>query len=170
VDPNKEVAVRSLILASGMLLVAGGATAQEWSAEQRGLIDHVRTCWDAWVEALADETPVVWEQACPTDERAHWWWTADGAPNLNLEEVRRNWHVIREVDDDWASFRPIFVDIFDDVGIVYLYGHWRANTADGTVVTEMKRTEVFQRRGSDWVFIGAQGSPVTPGDAAPYRR
>ena len=39
-----------------------------------------------------------------------------------------------------------------------------------TVTTEAKRTEVFQRRNGRWVLIGAQGTPVTPADAAPYRR
>ncbi len=162
--------MRIVILALTLTVAASSAAAQEWTADQQSLIDHVQTCWDAWVEALEDETPARWEDACPTDERSHWWWTADGSPNLNLQEVRRNWHIIRETDEDWSSFRPVYVDIFDDVGIIYLYGHWRANVADGTVVTEAKRTEVFQRRGGDWVFIGAQGTPVTPADAAPYRQ
>jgi hypothetical protein len=162
--------MRALLLTLTLSLVASGATAQEWTDEQQELIDHVRTCWDSWVEALADETPAIWERACPTDERAHWWWTADGVPNRNLEGVRRNWYVTRETDENYASFRPVYVDIFGDVGIIYLYGHWRANTADGTVVTEARRTEVFQRREGQWVFIGAQATPVTAADAAPYRR
>lgn len=153
-----------------LTLAPANAAAQVWTPEQQGLIDQVQTCWDAWVEALQDATPARWESACPSDERAHWWWTAEGSPNVNLLEVRRNWHVIREVDVDYASFRPVYVDIFGDVGIIYLYGHWRANTADGTVVTEARRTEVFQRRGNRWVFIGAQGTPVTAADAAPYRK
>ena len=162
--------MRALALSLALTLAASGAAAQEWNADQQSLIDHVRTCFDAWVEALEDETPARFEDACAMDERAHWWWTAEGSPNLNLEEIRRNWHVIREVDDDWASLRPVYVDIFGDVGIIYLYAHWRANTADGTVVTEARRTEVYQRRSGEWVFIGAQGTPVTPADAAPYKR
>jgi len=85
-------------------------------------------------------------------------------------DVQRNWHAIRETDDDWVALRPVYVDIFGDVGIIHLYGYWRAKTPDGTVRTEAKRTEVFQRRNGHWVLIGAQGTPVTPADAAPYRR
>ena len=143
--------------------------AQEWTPEQQSLIDHVIACWDSWVDALADDTPDRWLEVCPIDERGHWWWTAEGAPNT-VEDTRRNWHVIREVDDDWVSVRPIYVDMFGDVGIIHMYGYWRAITADGTVTTEAKRTEVFQRRNGRWVLIGAQGTPVTPADAAPYRR
>jgi hypothetical protein len=161
--------MRTLTLALTLTLAASGVAAQEWNAEQQSLIDHVRMCWDGWVVALSDETPDRWLEVCPIDERSHFWWTDDGAPG-DLETVRRGWHIIRTTDDDWASLRPIYVDIFGDVGIIHMYGYWRANTPDGTVVTEFKRTEVFQRRDGQWVFIGAQGTPVSASDAEPYRR
>jgi hypothetical protein len=145
-------------------------TAQQWTPEQQGLVDHITQCWDAWVKALGDETPEKFFAACPTDPRGHWWWTAEGAPAPLVTTDQRNWHVIRRVDDDWVSLRPIYVDLFGDVGIVHLYGYWRARTADGTVTTEAKRTEVFQRRDGRWVLIGAQATPVTAADAEPYRR
>ena len=161
--------MRALIVALTLSLAGTSVTAQEWNAEQQSLIDHVRMCWDVWVEALADETPDRWLEACPVDPRSHWWWSAEGSPG-SVEEVGRSWHVIRETDDDWVGLRPIYVDIFDDVGIIYMYGHWRAHTPDGTIVTEAKRTEVFQRRGDVWVLIGAHNSPVSAADAEPYRR
>jgi hypothetical protein len=160
-----------ILFAAVALLWAGipPLAAQQWTPEQQGLIDHVTNCWDAWVVALADETPDQFITACPQDERAHWWWTADGSPG-SLNDVRRNWHVIRATDDDWVSLRPVYVDMFGDVGVIHLYGYWRAKTPDGTVTTEAKRTEVFQRRDGRWVLIGAQATPVTPADADPYRR
>jgi hypothetical protein len=161
--------MRALTLSLLLALTAGGVAAQEWTPEQQDLIDHVRMCWDVWVEALADETPARWEAACPIDERSHWWWGPDGVPNTN-EDVRRNWHITREVDVDWVSLRPVYVDMFGDVGVIHMYGYWRANTTDGTTVTEARRTEVFQRRDGRWVLIGAHSTPVTPADAAPYRR
>lgn len=153
-----------------VLIAAPPLSAQEWNAEQQGLLDHVTQCWDAWVDALADPTPASFLAACPQDERGHWWWTAYGAPEPLVAEIERNWGSIREVDDDWVSLRPIYIDIFGDVGIMHLYGYWRAHTPGGTVTTEMKRTEVFQRRNGTWVLIGAQSAPVTSADADPYRR
>ena len=161
--------MRTFLIAA-VLFTAGPLSAQEWNAEQQGLLDHVTQCWDAWVDALADQTPASFLAACPQDERGHWWWTAHGAPEPLVAEIERNWQSIREVDDDWVSLRPIYIDIFGDVGIMHLYGYWRAHTPDGTVTTEMKRTEVFQRRNGTWVLIGAQSAPVTPADADPYRR
>ena len=146
------------------------AHAQQWTPEQQSLVAHVTQCWDVWVKALADETPAKWLAACPVDDRAHWWWTADGAPQTSAVEVQRNWHAIRATDDNWVSLRPVYVDIFEDVGIIHMYGYWRAKTPGGMVTTEAKRTEVFQRRNGKWVLIGAQGTPVTPADAVPYRR
>lgn len=158
------------ILFTAAVLVATPLSAQEWTPEQQSLLDHVTACWDAWVDALEDETPAAFLAACATDPRGHWWWTAHGAPAPLVTEIERNWHVIRETDDDWADLRPIYIDIFGDVGIMHLYGYWRAHTPNGTVTTEMKRTEVFQRRNGAWVLIGAQSAPVTPADAEPYRR
>ena len=40
----------TLILATG--LVIAPATAQEWNAEQQGLIDHVRNCWNVGLHCM----------------------------------------------------------------------------------------------------------------------
>lgn len=161
--------MRSALLLA-VVLTASPLSAQQWTPEQQSLIDHIAVCWDAWVAATADETPEQFFRACPQDARGHYWWTADGAPDVLIAGVQRNWHVTREIDDSWVSIRPIYVDIFGDVGIIHMYGYWRANTPDGTVMTEDKRTEVFQRRNGAWVLIGAQSGPATPADGEPYRR
>jgi hypothetical protein len=156
-------------LAAMLCLGSQPLAAQQWTPEQQSLIDHVTRCWDAWVEDFADERPNRWLEACPNDERSHYWTTADGAPG-SWKDVVRNWHTWREVDEDWVSLRPLYVDIFGDVGIIHMYGYWRAKVPDGTAITEEKRTEIFQRRSGRWVLIGGQSTPVTPADAAPYRK
>jgi hypothetical protein len=160
--------MRTLAVASLALLIATPASAQQWTQEQQELIDHIEMCWDAWVEALADETPDHFFESCKQDENTLVWWTPEGAPQ-DIEWVYRNWQRVREVDVDWADMRPVAVNILGDVGIVYLYGYWIASTADGPVTTEYKRTEVFQRRNGEWVFLGLQGTPSTPADAEPYK-
>lgn len=160
--------MRALTLTLLAVTVAQAAWAQSWSEDQQGLIDHVKMCWTAWVDALADETPDRFFAACPQDENAHFWGTEEAVPGTE-EDVRRNWDLIREGDDDWAGLRPIHVGIFSDVAVIHMYGYWRANTPDGLVTSEQKRTEVFQRRNGGWVFIGAQSTPATAADAEPYR-
>ena len=161
--------MRYLIVAVALVaLFPATSAAQQWSAAQQEVLDHLTMCWDMWVEALEDETPARFFEACPQDDAARFWWTNEGAPE-SRRAVYRNWSRIREIDDDWVDIRPIHVNVFGDVAIIHLYGYWRANTPDGLVTTEYKRTEVFQRRASGWVFLGAQGTPTTPADSAPYK-
>ena len=71
--------MRVLTLTFLALIAAPPVTAQQWSDEQQGLIDHIKMCWTAWVETLADETPDRFFEACAFDEKAHFWFTAHGA-------------------------------------------------------------------------------------------
>ncbi len=158
----------SLAVVALALAYATPAQAQQWTAEEQEVLEFITECWDAWVEALADETPDHFYETCRQDERTLFWWTTDGAPN-SVRTVYRNWKYWREVTVDWADMRPIAVNIFGDVAIVYLYSYWIANTPDGPVTAEYKRTEVFQRRDEGWTFIGAQGTPVSPADAEPWQ-
>ena len=160
--------MRALALASLLFLMATPAVAQQWTAEEQEVIDTMAMCWDAWTAAIPNETTDYFFRTCQPDEDALFWWTTEGAPQ-SYDFVRRNWDLISEDDDTWADIRPVAIRMFGDVAIVYLYGYWRANTADGVVITEYQRTEVYQRRDSDWIFIGAQGTPAAAEDADPYR-
>jgi hypothetical protein len=159
--------MRTLALASLLLLAAPPAIAQHWTAEEQEVLDTITECWDAWVNALDNETPDHFYNNCRSDEDALFWWTLDGAPE-GKRAVYRRWDQVREVDSNWIDMRPVAIRIFGDVAIVYLYGYWMANTPDGPTVTQYKRTEVFQRRDDGWTFIGAQGTPASPADAEPY--
>ena len=39
--------MRALTLALALILSGSPLTAQEWTPEQQGLIDHITACWDA---------------------------------------------------------------------------------------------------------------------------
>jgi hypothetical protein len=95
------------------------------------------------------------------------WWTNQGAPE-GIEGIKRNWDVICSVDANWIDMRPVAIRIHDNVGIVQFYGYWKANTKDGPVTTEYKRTEVFLKVDGLWTFLGGQGTPASPRDAEPY--
>ena len=154
---HRRYPMRALALASLALLVATPAFAQQWTAEEQEVIDTITMCWDAWVEASADETPAHWYDTCRPDENALMWWSDQGAPQ-GVNWHRRNWDTIREGNFEWADLRPVAVRIYGDVAIVYLYGYWSRDTAEGRVTSEHRRTEVFQRRDDGWTFIGGQGS------------
>lgn len=108
-----------------LALVAASVTAlpaQQLSPEQQQVVDHIKMCWDAWIAAQAEETPDRFYEKCQQDEHALLWWTEDGAPQ-GRDWVYRNWQRWSEIDVDWADLRPVAVNIFGDVAIVYLYGY-----------------------------------------------
>ncbi len=89
--------------------------------------------------------------------------------SLTVESFYRNWDLIRKRADTWAGLRPIRVNVFGDVAVMHFYAYWRAETPDGVVTSEQKRTVVHQRRNGQWVNIGAQVTPVSAADAEPYK-
>ncbi len=124
-----------------ILLVPFTSSAQHWTEEEQELIDHIIMDWNAWMEAIEKNDIEIWLTKSPRVENAKWWWTEEGAPS-DAEWVRRNWDMVRRVDAGWSDMRPVSILIHGNAGIVHFYGYWKANTKDGPVVTEAKRTEL----------------------------
>jgi hypothetical protein len=159
--------MKALMVASLALVLAVPVSAQQWTTEEQAVIDHIKMCWNAWVDAQREGGPDQFFQRCPFDENSSFWWT-DAATPQSVERIRREWEFFAKIDLGWVDMRPIVVRIWGDVAMVQFYGYWKANTPEGPVTTEYMRTELFRRNGSHWVFLGGQGTPVSAKDAAPY--
>lgn len=161
---------RWVFLASLATVIAlpSPTASQQWTAEEQGLLDNVKMCWNAWMEAVRAGDVEVHLRKCPQVEDSSMWWTEFGAPE-GRQMVRRNFKQIAATDLDWLDIRPMAVRIWGDVGMVQFYGYWSARTAEGPAVTEYKRTEIFRRVDGRWVFLGGQGTPASAADAAPYK-
>jgi hypothetical protein len=143
------------------------ASAQHWTPEEQALLDQIEHCWDAWVSAGDEGTPDTFFQQCPHAEDSSMWWTEFGMPQT-LDRIRREWPYTSRVDLGWIDMRPVAVRIWGDVGMVQLYGTWKAAAAEGPVTTEYKRTELFRLIDGRWTFLGGQGTPSSAKDADPY--
>lgn len=154
------------LLLVSMLFPSLGS-AQRWTAEEQGLIAHIKMCWDAWIEAQPEGTPDAFFQRCPYSEDATMWWTEFNAPQTP-ERIRREWDYSSGVDLAWIDLQPVSVRIWGDFGMVQFYGTWKAQTTESPVTTEYKRTELYRRIDGTWVFLGGQGTPSTARDAEPY--
>lgn len=158
---------RATVLLFGLLLmVPSPMVAQEWTAEEQDLLDHIKTCWDAWIDTRSQPDYERFFQRCPWDQDVSMWWTNDGMPQT-MERTIRNW-VIPPVDVAWLDLNPIAIRIWGDVAMVQMYALWKAKTPDGLVTTEYKRTELFRKVDGRWVFLGGQGTPVAAKDKDPY--
>jgi ketosteroid isomerase-like protein len=157
-----------LVLTVFALLAPTSASAQQWTDEEQGLIDHIKMCWDSWMEAVEAGDVEIHYRKCPQADNVSMWWTEYGAPE-GKEMARRNWAQISATDLGWLDVRPVAVRIWGDVAMVQFYGYWSARTPEGPTVTEYKRTEVFRRDGGQWVFLGGQGTPASAADSDPYK-
>ena len=137
------------------------------TATEQEVLEHIKTCWDAWMGAVESGDPGDFYSKCPQAENAGWWASTDGAPQTE-RRVRRNWKQIQKTDVGWLDFTPVLVTLYEDVAVVHFYGYWLAQTEDGPQKTEWKRTETYKKVGNEYIFLGAQGSPATPRDATPY--
>lgn len=146
----------ALILAS---LVAAPLGAQQWTPEQRSVIDHVTACWDAW----GQEDPNVHDGPCRGDPAARFWWMTEGVPDYGPPEWKRwtgaFWPRIESIH---YAHRPIAVQIFGDVAIYQYWVTWTHQDPNGQVVTmAQRRIDILQRRSGRWIFIGGAGAPET---------
>jgi hypothetical protein len=155
-------------IAVSFALPTGSAPATVQADVEQELLAELESCWDAWMDGVRQNDAEVFFDGCNLDQDALFWWSQDGAPQT-FDQVRRIWDTISETDERWVGIRPVGVRVFGDVAIINLYGYWQAATPEGSVVTEFKRTEVFQRRADGWTFIGGHGTPASPQDAAPYQ-
>ena len=148
-------AIKTILLLA-CLGVAGPSFAQNWTAEQQGVIDDLKECWDIWVEAAKDADPSPWIDNCTDDFK---YWVGQGAP-ADADDVRRNWSATVASKEFWVSLDPITIQIFDDIAIVHFYGAWSVEGPDGRTVDERKRTEVFRKSSERWLLVAGHGTPT----------
>ena len=147
-----------------VLLIPFAATAQNWTAEQQEVMDHIKSCWDAWEKAFEEKNFDIWAEACPCDEDHAMWWTNEVTPE-SLETQKRGltgglWSRMYK-RWDWLDLRPLSVKIDGDVALVHFHGIWVGESYKGEVsLAEHKRFEVFRKKNGQWTFIGGMVSPV----------
>lgn len=146
------------------LLMPVSAWAQRWTAEEQGVIDHVKQCWDAWAEAVAQRDLEIWMNTCQPAEDFAGWWTSDGAL-WTLESERRSFdHWVQGVKRFyWESVQPLEVKVYGDVALMWYYGVHVTEDPKGDVTrTQDKRFAVFRRVNSVWRWTGAMvtGKPI----------
>jgi hypothetical protein len=134
------------VILSLAVIWPAATSAQSWSKEEQGLLDHIKMCWDAWMEAVDKNDPDIWLNKCGPAENASMWWTTEGVPN-SPDTIKKDWESIRKWNLNlyWVDIRPVAIRIFDNVGMAQFYGYWKVNSENGPITTEYKRTEVFTK-------------------------
>lgn len=163
----RKLAITLVFFCLMTLATADNATAQQWSTEQQEVISALEGCWDIWMEGLRSNDPEEWISKCSTED-ATYWWSVEGTPN-GVDFLRRQWETFAKQDERWVDLRPVGIRVLGNVAIVHFYGYWQAPLDGRSVVTEAKRTEVFQKTDGQWRLIAGHSTPVSQADAEPYR-
>jgi len=143
------------------------SSAQQWSAAEQEVLDQLAECWDLWMEGIRAGSPDRWYAEC-TAPGLTYWPAQDGAP-LDTDFDRRNWDLAMAMDLGWVDIRPVSLTLTDDIAVLHFYGYWKTPAPEGEQVTEAKRTEVFRRIDGRWRLLAGHATPVSSGDASPYR-
>jgi hypothetical protein len=140
------------------LLFAVSAFAQEWSAEQKEIIAHIKACWDGWYKGLQEKNFDLWLDVCPCEKNTYWWIAEEGAPRqiMNSESKKfkegLHWQMKRQ---NWLDLRPLSIKIDGDVALVHFYAIWIHENYRGEISQiEQKRFEVFRKKAGRWTFLG----------------
>ena len=141
-----------------LVLLAGSAMAQEWSAEQKEVIAHIKTCWDANVRAYQEKNSDPFFAACPCEKDAYWWVASEGAPrqfmNLTARLTAEDllWSIKRQ---NWLDLRPLSIKIDGDLALIYYYSTWIVENYRGEISQfEQKHFEVYRKKNGRWTFLG----------------
>ncbi len=153
--------IRVLAVIVLVTALAPEAVAQQWSAEQEEVLDHLVECWDIGMGGFKSGSHERWIAECSTPEQTYWlsnW----GAPSYNEHEnIRRNFDSDRKQILGWVDIRPVSLTVVDDIAVLHFYGAWRIAIPDGEKVEQTRRTEVFRRIDGRWKLMAGHATPVS---------
>ena len=134
------------------------ATAQQWSPQQKELIQHIQTCLDTWHGKVFDR----WFSICQPDSNSVFWNTSEGSTN-NLASWRKGLEAQIKAGYEYiyTEMRPISVLINRDVAIVHYYMISERLDSGKRIKVEQKRMEVFRKAGNQWILMGGMFVPAT---------
>ena len=99
--------MKRLIYSALVCLIPITAFGQNWTPEQQEVIDHIKTCWDGWVDAKEQNDISPWVDVCPGDESAASWFTDSGAPRVGRSYSERGMSSQVQLwgDGQWLDLR-----------------------------------------------------------------
>ena len=143
-----------ILVAAAML--PGPVSAQQWSAQQQEVLQHIQACWDAWATKDFDR----WVNACRPADGFTYWSTSEGSPN-GLEYWRKTATASSShVEYVWNDKRPLAIQIDRDVAIVHFYAHFGSVVGGQWMQREQKRMEVFRKVDGRWTLLSGMADPA----------
>jgi len=128
------------------------AFSQNWTPEQKEIIERVQTGWSTWQDAVNNKDYSIWLTAMnPTDDFRCWWTT--NAHLVSTEDTKRNFEfIIKDIAKfKWLSIKPIEIQIHDNVAFIWFYASSAIENTKGITKTSVeKRFEVYRKIEGKW--------------------
>jgi len=126
--------------------------AQNWSSEEKIILEKVKTGWTSWEEAVNRKDRSIWlEKTNPTE---NWTiWVESEAGLRNKEDSNRSFESFsRKISRFyWVNINPLKIRVDGDVGYIWFYVQFRTEFNDCTITsTEQKRLEVYRKINGEW--------------------
>jgi hypothetical protein len=117
------------------------AAAQQWTANEQSLLEHIRMCWDGIGKMSYGRFAVE----CNFDPEVAYWWTEESAPSVGIDwwrpNAQANWARLQVIAQD---LRPIRITQHGDMYFVFFVGLRTFAEADGT--PQQNEWQGFERR------------------------
>ena len=135
-----------------LLLLTVIAFSQNWTSEEKEIIERVETGWSSWQDAVNNKDYSIWLNAMnPTDD---WrcWWTTD-AYLWSTEDTKRNFEFLIKdiIGFKLITVKPIEIQVHDNVAFIWFYASSAIENTKGITKTSVeKRFEVYRKIEGKW--------------------
>lgn len=127
-------------------------SAQNWSPEEKLILEKVRLEKTAWENAVNNNDWSIWLKAAEPAEDWQSWWTSDGSL-WTLEDSKRNFEffIKDESKTHWVNLNPIGIKVHNDVAYIWYYNIFGSKDKHGKITTsEVKRFDVYRKIDGNW--------------------
>ena len=135
------------------------ATAQQWTSQQKELIQHIQTCIDIWQGKDFDR----WFSVCHPDSSLVIWNTNEGSTGY-LTSSRKGLEATVKSSLEYVNMelRPLAILIDRDIAIAYYYIVRNMMDNGQRITQEQKRMEVFRKVAGRWILLSGMYTPTLP--------
>jgi ketosteroid isomerase-like protein len=139
-------------LAFSLLFLPLIVYSQNWTPEEKTILEKVKTEKTSWQDAVNNEDISIWLNAVDPLDDWHSWWTSDGGL-WSLNDTKRNFEFLNKdiVRYQSINVNPIKIIVDDNVAYIWYYFiHARESKNGDSATFETKRFDVYQKMDGNW--------------------
>ena len=137
-----------------LLLLTVIAFSQNWTPEEKEILERVQYGWSTWEKAVTNKDYSIHLNAMHRPDDFRCWWTSNSYLT-SFEDTQKNFYFrIKDVVQfKCIAIKPVEIQVHDDVAFIWFYATTAVEYNKGnTNTTEQKRFEVYRKVDGDWIW------------------